>query len=832
MIFRREEKSFCRKPPRPSRQGVSFLARKKRASRKKSSSKLTGLFLGLIVLLLFVASSYFNLFKSVEQKTMDLHFKVKDRLTYMNRGVNKGIQTGAVKSDRALGISDDIILIGIDNETLADYGRWPFPRSVHTDILDAMSRISDQNKRESAVLLDFLFFDVGNAAYEDVMLLDSMKENGNVLLQTQLYNYSLGVEADAAGIRRFDSLTDQAGQIENVSGEFGTIKRWYGIEAPLIPYTEAISSYGYATYVPDNDDIFRRLQLVSVYSEKTGSYRIEDLKEGMDFQTGSYGHLSYIHEYGVIPVHPLPLESGELGLLTEDVYRHGVEENAGQGDYFVSAYTDHFLPATALSLALDYFNRDLEDIEVVLGSHILIPSPMKRNSENGDWGPYTVPSGRNGRERIVEEIRIPIDENGSMIINYMGGRSSTSPEFVSTYTVRSFTKVADFKPGANQEDWRRTLGWDSKVIMVGAFTKAMADDEKTTPLGLMFGVEMQANALNTIIMDNFVLESPFWADMILIILMTGLVIILVSQTRKLGWSAVALALIIFVSFIIVTLLFANLNFLLDWFTPTIASLTAFLVIVIYRVLSAERDKRQIKNVFGQFISPTIVEKLTSTNTMPPLGGVNRDVTVFFSDIRDFSGLSEKKDNPQELVSLLNEYLTDMTDNIVINFDGTLDKYIGDAIMAIWGAPQDMTPEEHAILACKSALMQIDLLEKMNIRLEERCSEDEVADNLAIGIGIHSGTCMVGYMGSEGRKNYTAMGDTVNLASRLEGVNKVYSTRIIISEETRSRIVSEPFIVRELDRIRVKGRFTPETIYELVDYEGELYTAPEKTGKAG
>ena len=314
--------------------------------------------------------------------------------------------------------------------------------------------------------------------------------------------------------------------------------------------------------------------------------------------------------------------------------------------------------------------------------------------------------------------------------------------------------------------------------------------------------------------------------------MLPLVSLLSSRMQNLGGATVIVLALVLVSFSGVSLAFGLANLHVPWFAPAAASLAAFLVIVIYRVLSAERDRRQIKNVFGQFISPSIVEELSESKAMPELGGENRDVSIFFSDIRDFSGLSERKNDPQELVSLLNEYLTEMTDNIVINFDGTLDKYIGDAIMAIWGAPKDMTRTEHAVNACKSALMQIDLLGKLNERLAEAAleSEDGVGDNLQIGIGIHSGECMVGYMGSEGRKNYTAMGDTVNLASRLEGVNKTYATRILISDETRARIIDEPFIVRELDQIRVKGRYTPVTIYELVDYEGELYTAPEKSAR--
>jgi adenylate cyclase len=219
-------------------------------------------------------------------------------------------------------------------------------------------------------------------------------------------------------------------------------------------------------------------------------------------------------------------------------------------------------------------------------------------------------------------------------------------------------------------------------------------------------------------------------------------------------------------------------------------------------MTEEKDKKRIKNMFGKYVSPTVVEQMM-TNP-PELGGVDQELTVFFSDIRGFTTLSESM-SPQALVNHLNEYLTAMTD-IILEYLGTLDKYVGDEVMCFWGAP--LPQPEHALLACKCAIRQLRALEELN-------KSWPAEKRIAIGIGINSGIMTVGNMGSPGRLNYTLMGDMVNLGARLEGTNKQYLTNCIISEYTYSH-VKDKVIARELDNIRVKGKNKPVLIYELID----------------
>jgi adenylate cyclase len=243
----------------------------------------------------------------------------------------------------------------------------------------------------------------------------------------------------------------------------------------------------------------------------------------------------------------------------------------------------------------------------------------------------------------------------------------------------------------------------------------------------------------------------------------------------------------------------------------------FLAVVAYRTVFEERDKRRIRDMFGKYVSPAVVDEILQNP--PELGGVDKDLTVFFSDIRSFTSLSERM-TPQELVNHLNLYLTAMTD-LILEYSGTLDKYVGDEIMCFWGAP--LPQADHALLACKCALRQIEVLKKMNAGWPpER--------RLDIGIGLNTGTMTVANMGSTGRMNYTLMGDSVNLGARLEGTNKQYSTTIIISEFTYAQ-VKDKVIARELDNIRVKGKNKPVLIYELIDVIGGL-EPPQKTDGKG
>ena len=236
---------------------------------------------------------------------------------------------------------------------------------------------------------------------------------------------------------------------------------------------------------------------------------------------------------------------------------------------------------------------------------------------------------------------------------------------------------------------------------------------------------------------------------------------------------------------------------------SIASVYIGIVVVYYR--TEEKSRKWITSIFGKYVSPVVIENLIKNPDAINLGGEKRNITIFFSDVRGFTSISEKLD-PEKLVHLLNDYLTDMT-SIIIKNQGLVDKFMGDAIMAIWGAPLDQ--DKHAEMACTSSLEMISRLKE----LQEKWKKKTIP-SFDIGIGLNSGNAIVGNMGSTNRFDYTAMGDNVNLASRLEGLNKIYGTNIIISGKTH-QVINDRCETRKLDIVKVKGKKKPIPIYELL-----------------
>src|SRR6266404_5049921 len=258
------------------------------------------------------------------------------------------------------------------------------------------------------------------------------------------------------------------------------------------------------------------------------------------------------------------------------------------------------------------------------------------------------------------------------------------------------------------------------------------------------------------------------------------------------------------------------------FTLPAGTLTANVMLVsLYRALVEEKEKRKVRSAFGQYLSPEVIRRLlVNPQLVEPR---KTEITVMFSDIRGFTTISEKLD-AQDLALFLNGYLSDMT-KIVFDTQGTLDKYIGDAVMAFWGAPFE--EPDHAANACNASLAMMKM-----VRALQKQWEAEGKPKLDIGIGLNSGPASVGNMGSALRYGYTALGDTVNLSSRLEGLNKEYGTHILVNESTYAAVKDDGYVFRELDLIRVKGKLQPVAIYELIGRAAEtsVYGTADEVGQ--
>jgi adenylate cyclase len=358
-----------------------------------------------------------------------------------------------------------------------------------------------------------------------------------------------------------------------------------------------------------------------------------------------------------------------------------------------------------------------------------------------------------------------------------------------------------------------------KIVLLGPTAIAIGD-MRTTPFsdpGYM-GVEVHANIIDNILHSEDrgrgFLTRGFNEEAIDVafILVFGLVFGLLAGPIDPARSTISVLVILAAYAWFVYFMFAHQGRWLYFAIPAGTLVANYAAITSFRMFFEEREKRKVRRTFSQYLSPDVIqlmEKDPQKYIRP--GGESKELTVMFSDIRSFTTISEGL-TPDELVNLLNQYLGEMTEIIFAN-QGTLDKYIGDAIMAFWGSPYPQ--EDHAIRGCTCALQMGRTLKKLNAKWEA-----EKQRPISIGIGLNTGLLNVGNMGSARRLSWTVMGDNVNLASRLEGINKEYHTQIVISEATY-RAVANRFVCRELDKIRVKGKLQPVRIYELLDMADEM-----------
>ena len=443
-------------------------------------------------------------------------------------------------------------------------------------------------------------------------------------------------------------------------------------------------------------------------------------------------------------------------------------------------YNGWYYPNIDLVVAMNHYGIGVDDVEIKIGKYIKLKNlnPEKMVKPNPQ-----------------REMIIPIDNYGFMDVNFIGGSGSFQH-----YPYYYFAREGTLAGNDSIKD---------KIVLVAAYSvTGVATDEKQSPYGATFGIEHHANALNTILNQDFLYKlSDFENIMIMFVIALFLAFIVQKMT-------IVTSLITTVSFMIVYavgsyLLFDFYSIITAMSTPLLQTALTYTMLVTYRVVNEQQEKKYIRQTFSKFVSKSVVDELLRDPSKVKLGGEKKILTVLFSDIRGFTSISEQL-TPEQLVEHLNDYLQVMTD-LVIKYDGTLDKYVGDEIMAFWGAPIEM--EDHALKACRAAIEMMAILNKMN-----RDWENEGKPRLDIGIGVNTGDMVVGNMGSSSRMDYTLMGDNVNLGARLEGTNKVYKTHIIISEFTY-QYVKDHVITRELDLIKVKGKDRPVKIYELIDLKG-------------
>ncbi len=406
---------------------------------------------------------------------------------------------------------------------------------------------------------------------------------------------------------------------------------------------------------------------------------------------------------------------------------------------------------------------------------------------------------------------LPLDDSGRLIIRYYGP--------LGTYKTYSIAAVinswAQLESGL--EPQIPPGEFSGKTVLIGGSAAGILD-LRPTPLSAVYpGVEIHATVLDNILRRDFIRPQNPPVFVGLLFFFSLLTAAGASLLRKM-WQQVPFFLFSLALPCAAAWLAFYAGYWLEFAVPEFAVLAGFIGASLLNYSVEGKQRRFIKGVFRHYLSPDVIDRIIRNPSLLRLGGEKREITSFFSDVAGFTSISEAL-SPEDLVNLLNEYLSEMTE-IILASGGTLDKYEGDAIIAFWNAPLDQP--DHALRACRAALQCRKRLAEMGPRFSEK-----IGRPLAMRIGLNSGPAVVGNMGSSRRFDYTAMGDTVNLASRLEGAAKLFRVTILAGDETHAR-VREAIVAREVDTIRVVGKARPVSVYEVIGERGGV--AAEETEK--
>jgi len=646
-----------------------------------------------------------------------------------------------------------IVVIDIDQRAQEVLGRWPFSRSNFAKTLDVL-----RDDGAKVVGFDITFSKPDQSAAPIRALwaeLEARRKRGEPVdakLSEEVQRLAASFDADkqfAASIQRFGPV---------VLGNYFlfTDADLRGMEAAALDaYANQIAFFAYPPAHPLHPDAQKPEKIRMLEAFATSSLLPQGAEANLDQLTSALnGDFSWTGFFNAPP------DADGIVRRATLVLPYGRTKNPDEWDIYSSL---------DLMTARAYLGPPAQDMNLI-------------------YGPQGIVEIRFGKALLLHP-----DGRGQMMINYQGPASTFAHYSIVDVLEKNFSRGA----------------FQGKIVLIGATATGIGDLRGTPYGGTNYpGVEIHANVIDNILNQRF-LKYGFrqaLADVLLILsfgIPLGIWMALVSPRWM--WFGVSLLLpMVAMNF------WAFLHgWWLNLLVPALTLSTNVLLVSLYRSLFEEKEKRRVRTAFGQYLSPEVIRRLlVNPQLVEPK---KTDITVMFSDIRGFTTISEKLD-AQDLALFLNQYLSDMT-SLVFDHQGTLDKYIGDAVMAFWGAPFE--EPGHAARGCHTALKMMERVREM-----QRKWEAEGKPHLDIGIGLNTGVASVGNMGSSLRYGYTALGDTVNLSSRLEGLNKDYGTHILVNETTYSAARDDGFVFRELDLIRVKGKLQPVTIYELIGRAGQ------------
>jgi len=787
------------------------------------TNKFSGIFIGIIAALIIIPLSFTDTYNQFELKLYDLRFKVKpsiaqwDKLYFINIDDNSTIALGQFPWTRDIYSSGLQVMkeIGVSQISFDIMFPDPSPKQINEDVYKTLISQAVSRKKISESEITSVMKN------NDIIFSDSLRNNSSAIIS---YTFSEDLPAqdiiERQNTRAFSEAKKRFESIASIPVPQGREKEFEELSEKetasiVYPISEILSSaknFGFVNRFTDIDGTIRRVRLVQVFNGRIyfnlALSMILDTclvtKENIIVNPGkniilknAFNEIKQKREDIVIPIN-------KAGMIFVNWAGKGPIETSFQTiPFFALLEYPRFVNGV-----YDYFDNagGPEGIQ----KRSILESEIEKLSAS-----MTSAKTDNEREKVGQELLSKRKELKKEKLGYLNALIEDK---------KKIENQAGSTPSAEQknqidiiaEDIKtvelviRTEDLKNKIGIIG-LTATGTSDIASIPLHNEYpGVGTYHNTINTIMQREFI-NTPGKGVAFLIIIVVALFIGFIVQklTARKSLAAAILGflfinLLTFYVFIVHSIWLEQLGINLALLLPSVT-------IISIKLVSEESQKKFIKGAFSRYIAPDVIDQIMLNPESLELGGENRRITIFFSDVAGFSTISEKL-SPPELVALLNEYLSEMTD-IIISHGGTIDKYEGDAIMAFYGAPQPYI--DHELRACKAA---IDMKKKLREMQEKWRGIGQ--HELFVRMGMNTGLAVVGNMGSKMRMDYTAMGDSVNLASRLEGANKFYGTTAMISENTYSN--AKDFIdVRKLDIIRVIGKTEPIIIYELLGMKGTL-----------
>jgi adenylate cyclase len=646
-------------------------------------------------------------------------------------------------------IDDRIVIVGVDEKTLQKVGAWPIPRNAYAKLVDVLKA-----NGASIVAFDITF---------------PTPEKNSAVEALQRLQSELGSTAPGAVI---DKIREIQRTSDNDAIFAASMKRANNV---ILGHVFLFEERAKAVDDKAAENYFNILW-GKPFPQVIKSPERANFDLGTVWQENTLTQGSRSSSFGVAQ----GIEAN-IALLAESARSYGFFNYVPDSDgtirraLFLIRYQDKdFFPSLALQTVREDENIKEQSIAAYMNANGL---------ERIELGPHNLRTESDGRK----------------LINFAGG-SHSYPHY----------SMADVIAGAVPRD-----RFHGKIILVGA-TAVGIGDARITPFqdSDYMGVEIHANVIDNLLHNEEIgrgfLSRGIREEMIDIafIAFFGVGMGIVFAKLKPLYSTISLMCVLVLFGFVIYFGFAHFGMWLYAVIPAGTLIANYGAITSFRMATEEREKRKVRKTFERYVSPGVIQLIEKDPKQYfRQGGESKELSILFSDIRSFTTMSEGM-TPDELVHFLNEYLGEMTD-IVFQRWGTLDKYIGDALMAFWGSPYPQ--QDHPVRACSAALDMIARLEELNLKWES-----EGKSPFEIGIGINTDTVNVGNMGSSKRFAWTCMGDGVNLASRLEGQSKEYRSSIIIGEKTYQE-VKDQFVCRDLDFIRVKGKLKPVKIYELLGW---------------